>query len=141
MRSIAAYATHTWEISDKWILNDGIRVSNVMLEAEFDDKTYFPFLFDAVKQSNTALNGNLGLIYLPGRDFRFTLLGSTGFRAQNVDDLTKVFESVQGNVIVPNPDLKPEYTYNAEIGVAKTFNKKVTVSLNGYYTLLKNVFA
>ncbi|OGS78508.1 MAG: hypothetical protein A3D31_09070 [Candidatus Fluviicola riflensis] len=138
MRSIAAYATHTWEISDKWILNDGIRVSNVMLEAEFDDKTYFPFLFDAVKQSNTALNGNLGLIYLPGRDFRFTLLGSTGFRAPNVDDLTKVFESVQGNVIVPNPDLKPEYTYNAEIGVAKTFNKKVTVSLNGYYTLLKN---
>jgi hemoglobin/transferrin/lactoferrin receptor protein len=138
MRSIAAYATHTWEISDKLILNDGIRVSNVMLESKFDDKTFFPFPFDNVKQNNTALNGNLGLIYLPGYDFRITVLGSTGFRAPNVDDLSKVFESVQGNVIVPNPNLKPEYTYNAEIGIAKTFNKKVTVSVNGYYTLLKN---
>ena len=138
MRSIAAYATHTWEISDKLILNDGIRLSNVVLEAKFNDKSFFPFPFDAVKQNNTALNGNLGLIYLPGYDFRFTVLGSTGFRAPNVDDLTKVFESVQGNVIVPNPDLKPEYTYNVEIGMAKTFNKKVTISVNGYYTLLKN---
>jgi hemoglobin/transferrin/lactoferrin receptor protein len=138
MRSMAVYATHTWEISDKLILNDGIRLSNVVLEAQFNDKTFFPFPFESVKQSNTALNGNLGLIYLPGYDFRFTILGSTGFRAPNVDDLTKVFESVQGNVIVPNPDLKPEYTYNAEVGIAKTFNKKVTVSVNGYYTLLKN---
>jgi hemoglobin/transferrin/lactoferrin receptor protein len=138
MRSIAAYATHTWEISDKLILNDGIRVSNVMLESKFSDKTFFPFPFDDVKQNNTALNGNIGLIYLPGYDFRFTILGSTGFRAPNVDDLSKVFESVQGTVIVPNPDLKPEYTYNGEIGIAKTFNKKLTLSVNGYYTLLKN---
>jgi len=138
MRSIAAYATHTWEISEKLILNDGIRISNVMLESKFDDKTFFPFPFDGVKQNNTALNGSLGLIYLPGYDFRIIVLGSTGFRAPNVDDMTKVFGSVPGNVIVPNPDLKPEYTYNGEIGIAKTFNKKVTVSVNGYYTLLKN---
>ncbi|MES2555905.1 MAG: TonB-dependent receptor [Bacteroidota bacterium] len=138
MRSIAAYATHTWEISDKLILNDGIRVSNVMLESTFNDKTFFPFPFDDVKQNNTALNGSLGLIYLPGADFRITVLGSTGFRAPNVDDMTKVFGSVAGNVIVPNPDLKPEYTYNGEIGIAKTFNKKVTLSVNGYYTILKN---
>lgn len=138
MRSFAAYATHTWEISDKLIMNDGIRLSNVMLEAKFNDKTYFPFPFYKVTQNNTALNGNLGLIYLPGYDFRFAILGSTGFRAPNVDDLSKVFESVQGKVIVPNPDLRPEYTFNGEIGIAKTFNKKLTLSVNGYYTLLKN---
>lgn len=138
MRSMAAYITHTWEINEHLILNDGIRVSNVDLNSTFKDKTYFPFPFDGVQQNNTALNGNLGLIYMPGADWRFTVIGSTGFRAPNVDDLSKVFESVQGNIIVPNPELKPEYTYNGEVGISKTFARKVTVAVSGYYTLLKN---
>jgi hemoglobin/transferrin/lactoferrin receptor protein len=138
MRSLAVYVTHTWEISPKLILNDGIRFSNVALDATFTDKTFYPFPFDNVNQNNSAVNGNVGLIYMPAAGWRITAVGSTGFRAPNVDDLAKVFESVQGNVIVPNPDLKPEYTYNAELGISRTFAEKITLSANGYYTLLKN---
>lgn len=141
MRSLAVYITHTWEISPKLIMNDGIRFSNVTLDASFEDKSFYPFPYDNVHQNNSAVNGNLGLIYMPVAGWRITATGSTGFRAPNVDDLAKVFESVQGNVIVPNPDLKPEYTYNAELGISKTFAGRVTLSTNGYYTLLKNAIA
>ncbi|MCF8411286.1 MAG: TonB-dependent receptor, partial [Crocinitomicaceae bacterium] len=116
MNSIAAYATHTWEITDKLILNDGLRFSNVGLVATFNDKTFFPFPFNSINQNNSALNGNIGLIYMPSSKWRFTATGSTGFRAPNVDDLTKVFESVPGSIVVPNPTLKSEYSYSSEIG-------------------------
>jgi len=138
MQSIAVYATHTWEISDKLIFNDGLRLSNVGLNAKFTDTTFFNFPFKEAIQNNTALTGNLGLIYMPTEDSRVTALVSTGFRAPNVDDLSKVFESTPGNITVPNADLKPEYTYNGEIGFSNRFNGWLTIGATGYYTLYTN---
>ncbi len=138
MSSIAVYATHTLEISNKLILNDGLRFSNVGLNAKFTDTTFFNFPFKYAKQNNNALNGNIGLIYMPTTDCRVTALVSTGFRAPNVDDLSKVFESTAGSINVPNPDLKPEYTYNGEVGVSNKFGNWLTASATGYYTLYRN---
>lgn len=139
MRTFAAYVTHAWEISPRVILTDGIRYSNVYLNAGFKDTTFFPFLDREVTQQSGAVNGNLGLVWKPGNDWRVTLLGSTGFRAPNVDDLGKVFESVPGSVIVPNPDLKPEYAWNGELGVVKTIAGKVVLEATGFYTHLTDL--
>jgi len=138
MQSIAAYLTHTLEISEKLILNDGLRYSNVGLDAKFTDTTFFNFPFKEAKQKNGALTGNVGLVYMPTDDFRATALVSSGFRAPNVDDLSKVFESTPGKINVPNPDLKPEYTYNGEIGVSNKFGGWLTAQATGYYTLYRN---
>jgi hemoglobin/transferrin/lactoferrin receptor protein len=138
MMSVAAYATHTWEISDKLILNDGLRVSYVGLNANFVDQTFFPFPFDDIAQKHLALNGNLGLIYMPNKLWRMSLTGSTAFRAPNVDDLSKVFESVQGSVLVPNPNLKAEYAYNGEFGISRVLSEGLSIQATGYYTLLTN---
>lgn len=139
MSTLAAYITHTWEISPKIILSDGLRYSYIHLNAKFNDTTFFPFPFKEITQESGSLNGNLGLTYMPGKDWRFTILGSTGFRAPNVDDLAKVFESVPGSVIVPNPDLKPEYTWNAEVGISKLIMNCVNMELTGYYSLLNDL--
>lgn len=141
MQSAAAYVTHTIEISPKIILTDGARYNNIKLNAKFIDTTFFPFPFDEVSQENDALNGNLGLILMPGKEWRFSLLGSTGFRAPNVDDLSKVFESIPGKVIVPNPALKPEKTYNGEVSISKGFREAVHLEATGYYTRYKNAIA
>lgn len=138
MMSAAVYATHTWEINEKLILNDGLRASYVGLNAVFEDKTFFPFPYDNISQKHLALNGNLGLIYIPSKDWRMTLNGSTAFRAPNVDDMSKVFESVQGSVLVPNPNLKAEYAYNGEFGVSRVLTEGLTIQATAYYTLLKN---
>lgn len=138
MNGAALYASHTYEISDKLILNDGIRISQVNLSAKFNDQTFFPFPFNSIQQNHTALNGNMGLIYMPTKKWRFILNGSTAFRAPNVDDLTKVFESVPGNVVVPNPDLKSEYAYNGEFGLNYSLNNRLSIGGNFYTTFLRN---
>ena len=62
---------------------------------------------------------SFGIINMPSDDLKLSLLLSTGFRAPNIDDLSKVFESAKGMVIVPNADLKPEKTINYELGITK----------------------
>ncbi|MEI6523435.1 MAG: TonB-dependent receptor [Bacteroidota bacterium] len=138
-QSIAGYVSHSLEINKKLILNDGVRLSKVNLTSKFNDKTFFPFPFDNVSQNNSALNGNIGLVYMPTNSWRITSLVSSGFRAPNVDDLSKVFESVRGNIIVPNPNLKPEFTYNLDLGISKSINDNATIGINGFYTIYKNV--
>jgi hemoglobin/transferrin/lactoferrin receptor protein len=138
MMSAAVYATHTWEVGDKFIINDGLRFSYVGLNATFSDKTYFPFPFNSITQNNSAFNGNLGFVYLPAKTWRITGNLSTGFRAPNVDDLSKVFESVPGSVIVPNPNLKVEYTLNGEVGISKEILPGLRANVNVYYTKLTN---
>ena len=141
MNGAALYVSHTFEVSDHLIINDGIRLSQVGLQAQFNDQLFFPFPYNQIKQEHLAINGNLGLIYMPFSKLRITLNGSTAFRAPNVDDLTKVFESVPGNVIVPNPNLRSEYAYNAEFGFQYQFMKKSTFGVNLYQTYLTNVLS
>jgi hemoglobin/transferrin/lactoferrin receptor protein len=141
MQTLAAYLTHSWEVNDQWIFTGGLRYSHVTLGARFREKAFFPFPFDEVTQQHGALNGNVGLVFQPGRDWRFALVGSSGFRAPNVDDLSKVFESRPGNLVVPNPDLGPEYLYNTELSVGKAIAGRLHLEATGYYALYHNAIA
>jgi hemoglobin/transferrin/lactoferrin receptor protein len=68
------------------------------------------------------------------------VLGSSGFRAPNVDDLAKVFTSAAGEyVVVPNPDLKPEYIYTGELTLSKLFDNRIKIEGNAYYSILRDV--
>jgi hemoglobin/transferrin/lactoferrin receptor protein len=138
MQTAALYATESAEFSRKLIATAGIRLSYVGLKASFSDKTFFPFPFTDIRQDNTAVCGTLGIVYEPGSDWRIAALVANGFKAPNVDDLSKVFESVPGNLIVPNPGLEPEKTYNAELSVSKVFDQKVRVEGIVWYTRYKD---
>ncbi len=126
----AVYATHTLEINDRWILNDGIRLGGSTLNSTFVDQSFFAFPFNEIRQKNLVGSGNLGIIFTP-TSWKFSLMTSSGYRAPNIDDLAKVFESVVGSasttgmLVVPNPDLKPEKTINGDFGVTKFFGEKV----------------
>lgn len=136
----AVYAAHIFKIiPDKLILNDGIRLNYVGLNATFDDTTFYNFPFRSASQDNTALSGNLGLVYMPQSRWRFVLNGSTGFRSPNIDDLGKVFDSRGGEfLVVPNPDLQPEYSYNTDLGISYSDNKFIRIEATGFHTWLRN---
>lgn len=138
MTSAALYISNAYEMNPKWIFTQGVRYSRVHLDAAFDN-SFFPFPFTKVSQKSGALNGQLGLIFMPEKTWRFAVLGSSGFRAPNVDDLSKVFESTAGKVIVPNPDLKPEYVYNVEATINKTMFKDFAFEVNGFYSWFRDV--
>lgn len=138
MMTAAAYFSHSWEISPKFILTDGVRLSFISLEANWADTSIFPLPFSQVKQSNIAPSGSLGLVYLPCDKFRLHVNGSTGFRAPNVDDLGKIFESSPGLLYVPNPDLKPEIAIGGEAGAEWTIAPGARLDFVGFYTMLNN---
>jgi hemoglobin/transferrin/lactoferrin receptor protein len=118
----ALYLQQTKQLDAHWVLNDGIRLNLVQLDARFADTTLMHFPFNRAIQNNTAVTGNLGIAYNGENGYRATAGLSSGFRSPNVDDLTKVFDTKTGYVVVPNKDLKPEYTYNAEINLSHTGN-------------------
>jgi hemoglobin/transferrin/lactoferrin receptor protein len=55
-----------------------------------------------------------------------------------VDDLAKVFESATGRLVVPNPDLKPEYTYNADLSLSYVASDVLKVEATGFYTSFRD---
>ena len=85
------------------------------------------------------MSGSIGLIHSPTDDLKLSLLLSTGYRVPNVDDMTKIFGSTPGMVIVPNVYLKPEKTINFEIGITKIFNGKTRWENSIYYTTFKDI--
>lgn len=135
--SYGVYLNDQWTVSKKFMLQGGIRYNQFQLDADFDT-TFYPFPFTESHLSKGALNGSLGFVIRPTAQWVISMNAGTAFRSPNVDDLGKVFDSEPGAVTVPNPDLKAEYAYNVDIGLAKTFGRWVKVDLTGYYTLLKN---
>jgi hemoglobin/transferrin/lactoferrin receptor protein len=137
----AAFVTDNWELHEKLILSAGFRFSYVGLHAEFRDTTFYKYAAGKVSQRNAAPSGSLGLIYLPGQDWRLALSFATGFRSPNVDDLGKVFDSAPGLLIVPNPNIKPEYTYNIDLNVSKIFWERLYLEMVGWFTYYDNAIA
>lgn len=136
-QSLAAYVTDEFKVSDQFTLSAGARYNHILLDAKFDT-TFYPFPFTEANLSNGALTGSLGGVYRPDETWVISANLGTAFRSPNVDDLGKVFDSEPGSVTVPNPDLKPEYAYNADLGIAKVFGDVVKVDITGYYTHLKD---
>jgi hemoglobin/transferrin/lactoferrin receptor protein len=135
--SYGAYASIKHRLTDKLLANAGIRYSYFSTDVKFDT-TLFPYPFTSTRNSNGALNGSLGLVYTPAPSWQLYVNSSTGFRAPNIDDIGKVFESEPGSLVVPNADLKPEYAWNAEIGTSRTFGSYLKTDVSAYYTFLDN---
>ncbi len=136
-QSHGAYTNIKYSLTNKLLLNGGLRYSFYKINADFDT-AYFPFPFTSTVMSNDAINGSLGLIFTANQSLQIYINGATGYRAPNIDDMGKVFESTPGYLVVPNPNLKPEKVYNAEIGFVKTFGNFMKIDFAGYYTLLKD---
>ncbi len=141
MMYLSAYLSNNWKISDLLAFSQGLRFNYVTLNAAYSDTMVkiMKIPFDpTISQKNTAVNGYVGLVATPGRDWKFSLVGSTGFRAPNIDDLTKLNVVSGQTIVVPNPGLKPEYSYNVELSIAKTIAGKVRIEGTGFYNWLKD---
>lgn len=68
---------------------------------------------------------------------------SSGFRAPNIDDAARIFESSSAlqRVIIPNAAIRPEYTYNFDLGLTYNVKNKIRFELTGFYTLFRNAIA
>ncbi len=137
-RTAAIYYSYKNNLSDFFTLNTSIRLNYIDLSSTLVDNSFYNFPFDKISLSTTALNGSAGMVFRPNEKWQINLNASSGFRAPNIDDVAKIFDSEPGSVVVPNNDLDPEYAYNIDLGFIREFSDKFHFEITGFYTFLKN---
>ena len=82
--------------------------------------------------------GGIGLSWVRNiyNNWKFNI--NTAFRSPNIDDLAKVFDSEPGNVVVPNPNLKPERSFGIEFGGYFRTKNNIELDFSTYITYLYN---
>jgi hemoglobin/transferrin/lactoferrin receptor protein len=129
------YVSVNQELTSKWIISEGLRLNISRLESKFTNKTFYPFLPNKINQANTSLVGNLGIIRVLPKNSKVYLNIGNAFRAPNVDDVGKTFDSKSGEaVIMPNDQLKAEKTLNSELGIELSVSSKLQLMANLFYT-------
>lgn len=136
-QSIAAYGSVHWKFLEKMSFQTGLRYNHILVDANFDSP-FFELPFSEANINTGALTGSAGITWQPSDILGWKFNFSTAFRAPNIDDVGKIFDSEPGSVVVPNPDLKPEYAYNGEVGATLNFNEILKVELATYVTHLND---
>ncbi|MEX0982687.1 MAG: TonB-dependent receptor [Bacteroidales bacterium] len=132
--SSSIYASYKKIFSDELVLNGGLRYNYSLLHSVFNNPS---LAFDTTRINYGALTGSASLVYHPTQEWQINAILSSGYRNPNVDDYGKI-RAKNDYIIIPNPDIKPEYTYNAEMGVSRVIEGFLRMDAVGYYTLLTN---
>ncbi len=134
----ALYGNYRLDINSKTSFALGARYTTTHLEASWKEQALIDSRLNTVDVKNNALTGSLSLSYRPQRSWRINLLFSSGFRAPNIDDLGKIREN-NGILLVPNPNLQPEFVYNVDGGVSFVpLNNRLKLNLRFYNSSLRD---
>ncbi|MFD2909829.1 TonB-dependent receptor plug domain-containing protein [Flavobacterium ardleyense] len=136
-QSVGVYMNNQFKLSEKAMFQAGLRYNHFILKADFDT-SFYPFAFTEANINKGSLTGSAGIVYRPTDKWVISSNLGTAFRAPNVDDIGKIFDSEPGAVVVPNPELDAEYASNLDVNAARMFGKNLKVEVSGYYTLLQN---
>jgi hemoglobin/transferrin/lactoferrin receptor protein len=138
-QTMAAYLSYKYKPNTKLTVQSGIRYNYVIIDADMSkNNAFYDFPFNTANLETSAVTGTLGFSWVPNNTFIWKLNTTTAFRAPNIDDIGKTFDSQNGLVVVPNSSLKPEYAYGAELGVTVNLNESVLFDSSVYYTYLDN---
>jgi len=138
-QTLAAYLSHKYKPNTKLTIQSGIRYNYVTINADLSaNNAFFNLPFKMVNLNTSALTGTFGLSWNQNPTFLWKFNATTAFRAPNIDDIGKMFESEPGLVVVPNSNLKPEYAYGGELGLTVNLNESVIFDASTYYTYLDN---
>ena len=138
-QSAAVYSSIKYKPNTKFVFQSGLRFNHVVSKANFtENNTYLNLPFKSSKNEAGALTGTAGISWSPNKTLQWKFNASSAFRAPNIDDIGKVFDSEPGSVVVPNETLRPEYAYGGELGLKLNFNDKLILDMNTYYTYLDN---
>lgn len=135
--SYSVYFAYKKRLFTKLITSVGLRYNYSTLLGNYGE--IYDFLgFNKIKQQTSSLTGALSFIYQHSASSKINLVLSTGFRNPNLDDVAKV-RPKSGKITLPNGDVKPEYTYNLEAGLSKTFDGYIQINGSYFITLITDV--
>ncbi len=108
-QNLGAFINDEWELSEKFRLITGIRFDASTVnegQASGQDERY---------ENRTTFSGNAGMVYSPKYNMHLSLNLGRAFRMPTAEELYTEIISCKGSK-VGNPDLKPEYSWNVDMG-------------------------
>ena len=141
LNSLGLYVNYKTRIIEDVFFQSGLRYSSTELKADLSQNNiYYDFIYENITLENRAFVGGIGLSWVRNiyNNWKFNI--NTAFRSPNIDDLAKVFDSEPGNVVVPNPDLKPERSFGAEFGGYFRTKNNIELDFSSYVTYLYDSF-
>jgi outer membrane cobalamin receptor len=114
MTSIAIFSMHTLDLQ-KWNVSAGVRYNSFINKVNDD-------VLGMTKLTPSALVGNLAVLRKLDKSSNIFVSINSGFRAPNIDDLGTL-GIVDFRYETPNFDLKPEHSFQYQIGYKYRDNK------------------
>ncbi len=136
-QSLAAYGSFSWKWQPALSMQAGLRYNQFFINAALDPR-FYSLDVPVVSIQKGNLTGSVALKWQATPSLAVKSSLSTAFRAPNIDDIGKIFDSEPGSVVVPNPKLKAEYAYNGEIGLQYSFTPQIKIELASFFTRLDN---
>ena len=102
-------------------------------QAASQTEIYAPYAGPLKTEWWNAVSPKIAMQYLFSPNKRIFLNSGLGFRPGTLEDMTRM-GPVNGGVIVPNPDLKPEHVFTSEIGGDAEICRYLTLTSSFFYT-------
>lgn len=136
--SYGTYLKHSYFSTKKIITHLGIRYNWSESSSDFAEQLkFYPVPFNSLKIKNQSIVGSVGLRKNFSYKTNLSFNLSNAFRAPNIDDIGKIFDFQDEQIVVPNSQLKAEQVYTADLNFGTQFEQfKITASI--YYSYLNN---
>jgi hemoglobin/transferrin/lactoferrin receptor protein len=126
---IGLYISDRISATDRLTVNIGLRGDRFSFDSE-EDPRYQGEPFDV---TDSALSGNVGVIYSLTEHVNLTGLIARGYRTPNIQERSFFGPATTGDTfIIQNPDLDPEQSWNYEAGF-KVRYEQASGGLNVFY--------
>lgn len=149
MTMLASYVNYHANTADSSLsFTAGLRYTWVHLLSVYsrtDTTTTWPNFYysPGAEAKNGDLTWSAGGTWRPAVGTEIRVMGSKAFRSPNVDDFSQ-FRPRQGYISIPNPDLKPERSYNGELSISQEIGQnqewlRMKAGVTGYYTYVQGL--
>jgi outer membrane receptor protein involved in Fe transport len=136
-----------WRMSDRWQANGSLRYDRVVNSGDSIETDLETGSVTGGKiyreNSESTLNGGLGLLYRSSDQFSMRLAAYQGFRAPTLRELYYAASTRGGVILVNNPDLEPEQLIGLEAGadfdIGDSTTLRLTLFTNTVEDLIQNI--
>jgi hemoglobin/transferrin/lactoferrin receptor protein len=131
-----AFATYFAKLTENTSYNLGARGGYNILHSDISDNSFLNLPYTEINQKSFTYSGAAGIVNNSTKNVKIAFNVSTGFRTPNIDDVSKIFESAPGSLIVPNANLKPEKSVTGDFVVTLFDNDTFKFENTVFYTQL-----
>jgi hemoglobin/transferrin/lactoferrin receptor protein len=138
MNQMSLFAYHAYHITPLMQLHTSARAGYSALYSNILSGYTVEGIHNEITQEHPTYSAAIGWIY-QRNNYGFSSNFNLGYRVPNIDDLSKIFETSAGNVVVPNAQLKSEQAKTWDVSIRHiTSNPAFQWSINAYNTWLTN---